>query len=31
MNKSDSPFLGIKRLPNFVIIPQQIQIQLQTN
>jgi cell wall-associated NlpC family hydrolase len=27
MNKSDSQFLGIKRLPNFVIIPQQIQIQ----
>jgi len=27
MNKPDSRFLGIKRLPNFVIIPQQIQIQ----
>ena len=27
MNKPDSQFLGIKRLPNFVIIPQQIQIQ----
>jgi cell wall-associated NlpC family hydrolase len=28
MNKSNSQFLGIKRLPNFVIIPQQIQIQI---
>ena len=27
MNKSNSQFLGIKRLPIFVIIPQQIQIQ----
>jgi surface antigen len=27
MNKPCSQFLGIKRLPIFVIIPQQIQIQ----
>jgi hypothetical protein len=26
MNKPDSPFLGIKRLPSFVIIPQQIEV-----
>ena len=31
MNKRDSPFLGIKRLPNFVIIPHQIQIQIRNN
>lgn len=31
MNKSNSQFLGIKRLPIFVIIPQQIQIQIQTS
>lgn len=31
MNKNDSPFLGIKRLPVFVIIPHQIQIQIQNS